>query len=259
MSNDDRNAGTSGVVLSFLLGALSGAALAILFAPRSGRETREMLSDKMREAADRSRRLGEQALAEGARGDRGRLGLPGPAAGGPREAARSPFGGGRGRTPGLSRRKREDVALHGVLGGLLPRRHRPRLGRPGGVPPRPRVLRAAPRAARRRAAGAARPGDLARARELQPGEPCRRRDRRPRDPAGPAARPASRRHDRQGRGDDRHDPAVRGAAAQADRRDRRVPEGAPARDGGLLQVRRTAARPGARRRGHGEDDEHLFI
>jgi gas vesicle protein len=65
MSNDDRNAGTSGVVLSFLLGALSGAAFAILFAPRSGRETRELLSDKMREAADRGRRLGEQALEKG--------------------------------------------------------------------------------------------------------------------------------------------------------------------------------------------------
>jgi gas vesicle protein len=62
MSNDDRSAGTSGVVLSFLLGALSGAALAILFAPRSGRETRERLSEKLRETADRSRRIGEQAV-----------------------------------------------------------------------------------------------------------------------------------------------------------------------------------------------------
>jgi gas vesicle protein len=65
MSNDERNAGTSGVVLSFMLGALSGAALAILFAPRSGRETREMLGDRLRETADRSRRLGEQALERG--------------------------------------------------------------------------------------------------------------------------------------------------------------------------------------------------
>ena len=64
MSNDER-AGTSGVILSFLLGALSGAALAILFAPRSGRETREMLGEKLRETADRSRRLGEQALERG--------------------------------------------------------------------------------------------------------------------------------------------------------------------------------------------------
>ena len=65
MSNDERNAGTSGVVLSFLLGAVSGAALAILFAPRSGRETREMLGEKLRETADRSRRFGEQALEKG--------------------------------------------------------------------------------------------------------------------------------------------------------------------------------------------------
>jgi gas vesicle protein len=65
MSSDERSTGTSGVVLSFLLGALSGAALAILFAPRSGRETREILGDKLRETTDRSRRLGEQALEKG--------------------------------------------------------------------------------------------------------------------------------------------------------------------------------------------------
>ena len=65
MSSDERNAGTSGVLLSFLLGALSGAALAILFAPRSGRETRDLLGEKLRETADRSRRLGEQALEKG--------------------------------------------------------------------------------------------------------------------------------------------------------------------------------------------------
>jgi gas vesicle protein len=63
MSSDDH--GTSGVLLSFMLGALSGAALAILFAPRSGRETREILGEKLRETADRSRKLGEQALEKG--------------------------------------------------------------------------------------------------------------------------------------------------------------------------------------------------
>ena len=65
MSNDDRNGGTSGAVLSFLLGALSGAALAILFAPRSGKETREILGEKLRETQERGRRLGEQAVAKG--------------------------------------------------------------------------------------------------------------------------------------------------------------------------------------------------
>ena len=65
MSSDERNAGTSGVVLSFLLGALSGAALAILFAPRSGRETREILGEKLRESAERSRQLGPRAVEKG--------------------------------------------------------------------------------------------------------------------------------------------------------------------------------------------------
>jgi gas vesicle protein len=65
MSNDERNAGTSGVVLSFLLGALSGAALAILFAPRSGRETREILGEKLRETAERGRQIGERAVEKG--------------------------------------------------------------------------------------------------------------------------------------------------------------------------------------------------
>jgi len=65
MSYDERNAGASGVILSFLLGALSGAALAVLFAPRSGRETRELLGEKLRETAERSRELGERALEKG--------------------------------------------------------------------------------------------------------------------------------------------------------------------------------------------------
>jgi gas vesicle protein len=64
MSADDRS-GASGVVLSFLVGSLSGAALAILFAPRSGRETRELLGDKLRETTERGRRVGEKALERG--------------------------------------------------------------------------------------------------------------------------------------------------------------------------------------------------
>jgi len=65
MGNDERNAGTSGVVLSFLLGTLCGAALAVLFAPRSGKETRGMLGEKLRETAERGRRLSEQAVEKG--------------------------------------------------------------------------------------------------------------------------------------------------------------------------------------------------
>jgi len=65
MTSDERNGGASGIVLSFLVGALSGAALAILFAPRSGRETRELLGDKLRETGERGRQAGEKALQKG--------------------------------------------------------------------------------------------------------------------------------------------------------------------------------------------------
>jgi gas vesicle protein len=62
---DDSGAGAAGVILSFLVGALSGAALAILFAPRSGRETREYLGDRLREGAERGKELRGRVVARG--------------------------------------------------------------------------------------------------------------------------------------------------------------------------------------------------
>ena len=62
--SDDRGSG-SGVILSFLLGGLTGAALAILFAPRSGEETREMLGGKLRDGAERGRKIRDRATARG--------------------------------------------------------------------------------------------------------------------------------------------------------------------------------------------------
>jgi gas vesicle protein len=61
MAHNDGGSGASGVILSFLVGALTGAAAAVLMAPRSGRETREMLGEKWRETAEQGRHLGEQA------------------------------------------------------------------------------------------------------------------------------------------------------------------------------------------------------
>jgi gas vesicle protein len=50
------------VASAFALGSLAGAAVALLYAPRSGGETRQMMRDKMRRGAE----LGREKLREGA-------------------------------------------------------------------------------------------------------------------------------------------------------------------------------------------------
>ena len=62
---DDRDSGASSVILAFLLGGLTGAAIALLYAPRSGKETRDMLSERVRETTERGRELKEQAIGRG--------------------------------------------------------------------------------------------------------------------------------------------------------------------------------------------------
>lgn len=52
MANNDSGAGT--VVVAFVLGAIAGAAVALLMAPASGEETRRVLLDKAREGRDRA-------------------------------------------------------------------------------------------------------------------------------------------------------------------------------------------------------------
>ncbi len=52
MSRTDSGGGT--VLLAFLAGAISGAAVALLFAPAAGEETRQFLTDKARESRERA-------------------------------------------------------------------------------------------------------------------------------------------------------------------------------------------------------------
>jgi gas vesicle protein len=53
MAKDD-GAGAGSILLAFVLGAVSGAAIALLYAPATGRETRDYLGDRAREGRDRA-------------------------------------------------------------------------------------------------------------------------------------------------------------------------------------------------------------
>jgi gas vesicle protein len=46
--------GAGNVMLAFLVGAVAGAAVALLYAPATGRETRDFLGEKAREGRDRA-------------------------------------------------------------------------------------------------------------------------------------------------------------------------------------------------------------
>jgi len=61
---DNSGAGAGTILLAFLVGAVAGAAVALLYAPATGRETREYLGDKAREGARKATELYEQATGE---------------------------------------------------------------------------------------------------------------------------------------------------------------------------------------------------
>ena len=67
MARDD-GAGPGNILLAFLLGAVSGAAVALLYAPASGRDTRDYIGEKAREGRARAAEAaakGREALAQG--------------------------------------------------------------------------------------------------------------------------------------------------------------------------------------------------
>ena len=59
MARDEGGAGS--VLLAFILGAVSGAAVALLYAPATGKETREYLGQKAREGRDRAAEAAERS------------------------------------------------------------------------------------------------------------------------------------------------------------------------------------------------------
>jgi gas vesicle protein len=58
MARDESGAGT--VVVAFVLGAITGAAVALLMAPASGEDTRRLLADKAREGRARANEAARQ-------------------------------------------------------------------------------------------------------------------------------------------------------------------------------------------------------
>lgn len=53
MAHDDNGVATSTVLVSFLAGAALGAGLALLYAPKSGREVREQIGDLADDAVEK--------------------------------------------------------------------------------------------------------------------------------------------------------------------------------------------------------------
>ena len=64
----DEGAGGGSILLAFILGAVSGAAVALLYAPGPGSETREYLGERAREGRERAAAAaekGREILKEG--------------------------------------------------------------------------------------------------------------------------------------------------------------------------------------------------
>lgn len=60
MANNQSGMGPGGLLVAFVAGAMAGAAVALLFAPASGEETRDYLGQRAREGRDRAAEAARQ-------------------------------------------------------------------------------------------------------------------------------------------------------------------------------------------------------
>lgn len=60
MAHHDSGVGAGGLLVAFIAGAVTGAAVALLFAPATGEETREYLGERAREGRDRAAEAARQ-------------------------------------------------------------------------------------------------------------------------------------------------------------------------------------------------------
>jgi gas vesicle protein len=60
MSHHDSGVGAGSLFVAFVAGAVAGAAVALLFAPASGEETRQYLGDRAREGRERAAEAARQ-------------------------------------------------------------------------------------------------------------------------------------------------------------------------------------------------------
>jgi gas vesicle protein len=63
--NDDIGFSKSSILVSFVAGGLTGAAVAILLAPQSGQSTRRLINRHIKDGVDRGREASEHIAAKG--------------------------------------------------------------------------------------------------------------------------------------------------------------------------------------------------
>jgi len=65
-TKDERSGSAGTMLLAFVVGAVAGAAVALLYAPASGREMREFLGDQAKEAARKAADAARKVVEENA-------------------------------------------------------------------------------------------------------------------------------------------------------------------------------------------------